>query len=89
MADNPKHVCPVTDAYCSDKFQLTVEHEPGGVAIHVPNYGTNDMEPGAGPVVFVEMRKGVPHVLIWGNIQQEEPTHIISLAHAAECFRTN
>ena len=33
-------------------------------------------------VVLLEMRGSVPHVVIWGDANKEDPTHIISLASA-------
>lgn len=63
---------------------VLVQHEHQGLSLLVPGYGTNDTEPGAGPVVLLEMRKGVPFLVVWADITTEEPTHTISLAGASE-----
>lgn len=68
-------------------YEITVENEGEGLSIRVPGYGTSDMEPGAGPVVLLEMRYGVPFILVWGDIETEEPTHTICLKGAAESLR--
>ncbi len=66
---------------------VKAEAESAGVALTVPGFGTNDMEPGHGPVVLLEMRDGVPFLLVWADITTEEPTHSISLAGASETLR--
>jgi len=66
---------------------VTVVHENCGVALTVPGYGTSDMEPGAGPIVLLEMRGGIPYLVVWASIQQQEPTHTINLRYAAEHLR--
>lgn len=66
---------------------VRVEHETQGVGIIVPGFGLNDTEPGAGPVVLLEIRNGVPFVVVWADITKEEPTHTISLLKASETFR--
>jgi len=33
-------------------------------------------------IVYIENREGVPHVIIWGDINSEDPTHVISLEGA-------
>ena len=73
------------------------EEAPHGKAkIHANNemislgfngYGEKNGIDGQGTPVVVEMYKGHPRVLIWSDINQEDPTHIVSLEHAAEKLR--
>tara|TARA_R100001594_G_scaffold74010_2_gene108581 strand:+ start:2977 stop:3249 length:273 start_codon:yes stop_codon:yes gene_type:complete len=42
-----------------------------------------------GDVVLIENREGVPHVIIWGDINSEDPTQVISLAGANKNRRKN
>lgn len=65
------------------------------------NQGTNDKGqyanlsiPGCGhktqdnePVIFIEFEDDKPVMYIWADINQEEPTHRISLEHALEGIR--
>jgi len=37
---------------------------------------------GGDEIVLLEMRGSVPHVVIWGDVNVEDPTHIISLEAA-------
>lgn len=79
----------ISDVESNKFYEITAENEGMGLALHVPGYGTNDMEPSAGPVVLLEMRDGVPFLLVWADITTEEPTHKISLAGASEKLRKN
>jgi len=75
------------DANDNTERTVTVENEGRGISIHIPGYGTNDMEPGAGPVIYLELENGVPILRVWADITDEEPTHKISLAKASEKHR--
>lgn len=77
----------VPDAHDDSTRTLTVEVEHGGVAVNIPGYGTADMMPGHGPVVFLEFRSGVPVLCVWADITTDEPTHQIDLSGAAESKR--
>lgn len=66
---------------------VLVEQESRGVSLYVKDHGTLDSNPAYGPVVLLEMRDGVPCVVIWADITSEEPTHVISLEKAHEKYR--
>jgi hypothetical protein len=51
----------------------------------VPGCGHKNMKDAA--IIRVEIRDGKPTLLVWSDISQEEPTHIISLVHALESNR--
>ena len=38
-------------------------------------------------VVLIENREGIPHVVVWADGDQEDPTHVISLEGAAVSSR--
>lgn len=48
------------------------------------DYGERTAEPGRGTPVVIEFRNKIPYVLVFADINSEDPTHIISLAGAAE-----
>jgi len=50
--------------------------------IFMHGYGVNDVPQGA--PVLIDLASRHPIVLVWGNIQQERPTHMISLIYAKE-----
>jgi hypothetical protein len=64
---------------------LKVDYE--SVMLHVPEYGLYGLRPGHGGVVVLEFRDGVPYLLVWADITQEDATHVISLEGAHERFR--
>lgn len=72
------------------KLEITLADE--GIEINFPGHGVKTLEPGPpemgqGGPVYIEYRSGVPHLLVWADINQEEPTHSISLAGARESNR--
>jgi len=52
-----------------------------GIEIIFPGFET--MTGVADALVYIEYRKGIPYVIIWGKRVQEDPTHTISLEGAA------
>jgi hypothetical protein len=60
--------------------------EEPGVGIRIDGYSdmcTYD----EGCPILITFREGIPYVHIWADINQEDPTHIISLAGASETNR--
>jgi len=57
---------------------------PCGIEIGFKGFGECCMQNGYGHPVFIEIRNGIPFVLIWGNINDENPTQTISLVGAME-----
>lgn len=62
-----------------------VEQGPDGLEIYLDGYG--DACSYAGSCVYLEFYEGVPRVVIWADINQEDPTHVIELDMAAESRR--
>lgn len=58
-----------------------------GIEVDFKGYGTRCQDEGYGYPVLIEIRNGVPHVLIWTDINNEDATHVISLEGAAESKR--
>jgi hypothetical protein len=77
----------IGDAKSRARYTVEIENEGTGLSLYLPGFGTRDMEPGAGPVIFLEFENGEPILLVWADITTEEPTHKISLKRAAEELR--
>lgn len=77
----------IGDAKGRARYKVKVENEGAGLSLHLPGFGTRDMEPGAGPVIFLEFENGEPILRVWADITTEEPTHKISLKKASEVRR--
>ena len=69
----------------STKIQLS----PGDnlIMIGADGYGENTSEDGDGSPIVIEYHEGQFRVLVWSNINEEEPTHVISLEDARESNR--
>jgi hypothetical protein len=57
---------------------------PHGVSLFALGYGDRTSAEGHGSPVFLELHKGELRLLVWGDINAEEPTHIIPLGEARE-----
>lgn len=58
-----------------------------GLSIGLEGYGLCDMIDGSGDPIIIEFHNGEPRLLVWGDVNNEEPTHIISLQGALESSR--
>jgi hypothetical protein len=71
----------------SNHRYIELEIESHGIAIRPIGYGDKLNSNGKGSPVFIEFRNGIPMVLVWDDINNEEPSHIISLEKASESNR--
>ena len=60
---------------------VTVEHTAGGIEIRPAGYGDASMLPGYGCPVIMEYYEGKLRLLVWPDINSDEP-HIINLEGA-------
>jgi hypothetical protein len=73
------------DVYGETDKEIAVSVDTGtselGILLSVEGYGTcagGDED----AVVLIENREGIPHVVVWADQNQEDPTHVISLEKA-------
>lgn len=57
---------------------------PLGISIYAKGYGDNWSVEGRGIPIWIDYRDGNLRVYVYGNINKEDPTHVISLAGARE-----
>lgn len=68
--------------------QLAVSNENDNtLAIGAVEYGVKTMEPGHGAIAIIEYYEGELRLLVWADITNEDPTHVISLEGAREALR--
>ena len=79
-------VCGIHGDECERLDIATTLHDWGWY-IRADGYSDYCSQHGHGEQVMIENRHGVPHVIIWADINDEDPTHIVSLAGAAESER--
>jgi hypothetical protein len=72
--------------FIEGKLRFGGRHEPI-VMIGAEGYGEKTAADGAGFPVVVEFHEGKFRVLVWSDIDEEDPTHIISLEGAREDAR--
>jgi hypothetical protein len=87
MAKEIKESVELFDVYDSEG-SLKFDIEASGLGIYIMPEGFGDAcTIQAGCPVKIEMQGDVPYVIIWGDINSEDPTHQISLAGAKEELR--
>lgn len=57
---------------------------PHGVSLFALGYGDRTSAEGHGTPVFIELYKGELRVIVWADINKEDPTHIIPLGASRE-----
>lgn len=84
----PHHPCSTTlkDAYpdFNSTLPIRLAVSPNGVSLYAEGYGDCTAAAGHGTPVFIELYKGELRVIVWADINREDPTHIVSLAGARE-----
>jgi len=69
------------------KIEVEIEASEDGILIKPKGYGDFCTDNGYGSPVLIELCNGHPRVVVWSDINQEDPTHIVSLEGAAESLR--
>jgi hypothetical protein len=68
------------------KIRIGIEQHSLGLFIHPEGTGTYD---GPYAPVLLEQHEGTLMLVIWADINQQEPTHLIDLSTAMEICRTD
>lgn len=69
------------------KGEVVVENNDLALCIHLDGYGLMNCQPKVGGPILVERYEGKLRLLVWADINQEDPTHIIDLEPANESNR--
>ena len=67
--------------------RIRIDCRNTGINICPVGYGDASSEPGFGAPIFLELHQGELRLVVWSDINSEEPTHVISLDGAKEEFR--
>jgi len=68
------------------KIRIGIEQQGIGLLVHPENTGTFD---GPYAPIVLEQHEGTMLLIVWSDINQQEPTHIIDLSEALESNRKN
>jgi len=66
------------------QVSLTIYSKDGQLHIKASGYGDNCSQDGEGYPIVIEVFDNELRVVVWSDINQEDPTHIISLEGAKE-----
>jgi len=69
------------------KIRITTNIMKHGVLIYAEGYGDKTSEPPHGSPVVLELYEGKLRLIVWADINQEDPTHTIDLSGAMESNR--
>ena len=69
------------------KLDIRIEYSESGINIRPRGYGDATSEPGSGAPIFLELYRGELRLVVWANINSEEPTNVINLEKAREDSR--
>jgi len=79
----------LNEAYGIDNKEYLVDIMVDELGIYIRPHGYSDYSStdGNGCPIMIEIVNGVPTVIVWGNINEEEPTHRADIEGAAESNR--
>jgi phage protein U len=60
----------------------------GKIMIHVEGYGDSCSDDGLGEPVIIDFFDNKVQVIVWGDINRQDPTHNIDLKYAKESLRS-
>ena len=78
------------DLYDSGKCKtvpVTIQAINGMLTIQVQGYGEKTAEDGEGSPIMVEVNEGKLQVILWSDINEEDPTHRVNMELARESNR--
>ena len=68
----------------SSTVPIQINYRETGINIRPQGYGDTGSEPGFGAPIYLEVYRGELRLIVWSDINHEEPTHVISLEAARE-----
>jgi len=77
----------LVDEATGQRLAVKVECKPNGISLVATDHGDKTSAEGHGTPVWIEFRDGQLWVNVWADVNQEEPTHSISLEGAREALR--
>ena len=72
------------DPSCDGQQSIKVVPDHHGVSIVAKGYGDRGSADGHGSPMFLELYRGRLRLLVWADINVEDPTHVIDLEDSRE-----
>jgi len=82
-----KTVCSCPKAERASHRDVIIEQVSGSIYLGVEGLGEPQAYPGQGRPVMLEVWDGEIRLIVWADINSDDPTHIIPLTKAAETNR--
>jgi hypothetical protein len=73
----------------SNVVPIQINYRETGINLCPQGYGDANSEPGFGGPIFLEVYRGELRLIVWSDINHQEPTHVISLEAAREDRRND
>lgn len=70
-----------------EPLQVLIDCRESGINICPNGYGDFDSPSGFGAPIYLERHEGELRLIVWSDINDQEPTHVISLERAREDCR--
>lgn len=83
----PKMTVELRDQQTGNKIPVLIETITGSLFVRPKGMGENLMPEGFGYPIMLEYYEGSIRLVVWSDINQEDPTHTISLDGAFESLR--
>lgn len=71
----------------SDTLPVLIRFNGSGINISPQGYSDFDSPAGSGAPIYLEFYEGHLRLIVWSDINAQEPSHIIDLERAREEFR--
>lgn len=65
-------------------LDVTIKHVNGSIFLCPDGYGDACSEDGMGDPIMIEVYDGQVRVILWSDINKEDPTHIINMEKSRE-----
>ena len=65
-------------------LKVSIDCRESGINIRPKGYGDFDSPSGFGAPIYIELHDGELRLIVWSDINEQEPTHVISLERARE-----
>jgi hypothetical protein len=77
------------DPDTSKEVVIDIEQKHRSLSISPRDYGDKTSQDGNGTPIMLEVYKGKLRLLVWDDINQEDPSHVIDMEGARETEREN
>lgn len=77
----------VSQEHGKENLKGRIKTDPTYLDLSFEGYGDFCSQDGSGSPIIIEYYQGELRIIVWANINQEDPTHVISLEGAKEIYR--